>query len=380
MPSSSRSRHPTTHFILTLHRHPASAPTMLALRLARPSRGRCLARTCAAASKSTTGFSSAASSCRPRFFSQSSLRRHPAHEDAHDRLRHARPLVPHAAAARFATAGRTRNIRTVVVVAVLGAVAFYLYNSQTVPVTGRRRFNFLSDKLVERAHSRAKDDVIQSVEAQGGHFLSEWDPRTILVKRVMRKLIPVSGLPELDWEIRVISDNGRRCSRLVYCHSVLLSWAAVTRHSPAIVHAGTANAFVLPGGKVFVHSGLLSVCRNEDALAAVLGHEIAHNTASHVAERLSAAWVGNLTAGSVFFLAGRVAGPRAVWPVELRRRLLPAGSAVLFAHGAEAGERGGLHRADDDGGSLLRPAAGGGVLAAGWRRFRRLGDSRRPRC
>lgn len=71
---------------------------------------------------------------------------------------------------------------------------------------------------------------------------------------------------------------------------------------------GTANAFVIPGGKVFVHSGILNVCRSEDALAAVLGHEIAHNTASHASERLSAAWVGNLTVGSLFFLAGALPG------------------------------------------------------------------------
>lgn len=57
-----------------------------------------------------------------------------------------------------------------------------------------------------------------------------------------------------------------------------------------------------------MHSGILNVCMTEDALAAVLGHEIAHNTASHVAERLSAAWVGNLTAGSLFFLAGALPG------------------------------------------------------------------------
>lgn len=92
-------------------------------------------------------------------------------------------------------------------IAVLGAIAFYVYNSQTVPVTGRRRFNFLSDKLVEQAHSRAADAIIQAVEQQGGHFLSDWDPRTMLVKRVMKRLIPVSGLPDLNWEIRVIADN-----------------------------------------------------------------------------------------------------------------------------------------------------------------------------
>lgn len=57
-----------------------------------------------------------------------------------------------------------------------------------------------------------------------------------------------------------------------------------------------------------MHSGILSLCRNDDALAAVLGHELAHSTASHAAERLSLAWVGNLTAGSLFFLAGALPG------------------------------------------------------------------------
>jgi len=34
----------------------------------------------------------------------------------------------------------------------------------------------------------------------------------------------------------------------------------------------TKNAFVLPGGKVFVFSGILPICANEDGLASVLGH------------------------------------------------------------------------------------------------------------
>lgn len=47
------------------------------------------------------------------------------------------------------------------------------------------------------------------------------------------------------------------------------------------------NAFVIPGNKIFVYTGILEVCKNEDGLAAVLAHEIAHNVASHSAERRS---------------------------------------------------------------------------------------------
>lgn len=134
-------------------------------------------------------------------------KRHFYHEDAHERLRNAKPLVPNTVAGRLARAGSSRASRAVVVASVVAAVAFYLYNSQTSPVTGRRRFNFLSDALVAQAYSRAAEAIVRQVEEQGGHFLSNWDPRTMLVQRVMKRLIPVSGMEDLDWEVRVIADS-----------------------------------------------------------------------------------------------------------------------------------------------------------------------------
>jgi predicted Zn-dependent protease len=47
------------------------------------------------------------------------------------------------------------------------------------------------------------------------------------------------------------------------------------------------NAFVLPGGRVGVNTGLFRIVQNDDQLAAVLGHEIAHSTLRHAAERYS---------------------------------------------------------------------------------------------
>ncbi|OYW79428.1 MAG: Zn-dependent protease with chaperone function, partial [Asticcacaulis sp. 32-58-5] len=44
------------------------------------------------------------------------------------------------------------------------------------------------------------------------------------------------------------------------------------------------NAFVIPGNKVGVNSGLFKVVKNDDQLAAVLGHETGHNIAQHAAE------------------------------------------------------------------------------------------------
>ena len=46
------------------------------------------------------------------------------------------------------------------------------------------------------------------------------------------------------------------------------------------------NAFALPGGHVFVGQGLLALMQSEDALAAVLGHEVEHIDLRHCAERM----------------------------------------------------------------------------------------------
>lgn len=47
------------------------------------------------------------------------------------------------------------------------------------------------------------------------------------------------------------------------------------------------NAFALPGGKIGVHTGLMKVAQNQDQLAAVIGHEVAHVLYNHGGERLT---------------------------------------------------------------------------------------------
>lgn len=48
-----------------------------------------------------------------------------------------------------------------------------------------------------------------------------------------------------------------------------------------------ANAFALPGNKIGVYTGLLKYAKNQDQLAAVMGHEVAHVISGHSNERVS---------------------------------------------------------------------------------------------
>ena len=49
----------------------------------------------------------------------------------------------------------------------------------------------------------------------------------------------------------------------------------------AIFAGDTVNAFAMPGGKIGVMEGILKAARNQDQLAAVIGHELAHVTLKH---------------------------------------------------------------------------------------------------
>ena len=66
------------------------------------------------------------------------------------------------------------------------------------------------------------------------------------------------------------------------------------------------NAFALPGGKVGVNTGIFTVAKNQDQLAAVLGHEIGHVIARHHEERITR----QMIAQGALQVGGAVAGAR----------------------------------------------------------------------
>lgn len=58
-----------------------------------------------------------------------------------------------------------------------------------------------------------------------------------------------------------------------------------------LVESKEVNAWCMPGGKVCFYTGILPVCKGEDGVAVVMGHEIAHAIAEHGRERMSNAMV-----------------------------------------------------------------------------------------
>jgi predicted Zn-dependent protease len=64
------------------------------------------------------------------------------------------------------------------------------------------------------------------------------------------------------------------------------------------------NAWCMPGGKIAVYTGILKITKNQNGLASVMGHEIAHAVAKHSVERASRGVVLNLATQITDILSG----------------------------------------------------------------------------
>lgn len=61
----------------------------------------------------------------------------------------------------------------------------------------------------------------------------------------------------------------------------------------------TPNAFCLPNGRIAIYTGILPITQNEDALAVVMGHEVAHAVLRHGGKRMTQGSIANVSLAAV---------------------------------------------------------------------------------
>lgn len=66
-----------------------------------------------------------------------------------------------------------------------------------------------------------------------------------------------------------------------------------------LIESDQVNAWCMPGGKVAFYTGIMPICQDENGIAVVMGHEVAHAIANHARERMSQGMVANGLLGGI---------------------------------------------------------------------------------
>lgn len=135
------------------------------------------------------------------------------------------------------------------------ALAVILISCTTVPDMNRNSLNFIPGSQLNQM-GLTEFEKIKSEKKRSNN-----GTQLAAVRRVADRLKRVVPMPNASWEFVLFEDS-------------------------------TPNAFALPGGKVGVNTGIFKVARNDEQLAAVLGHELGHVVAGHSGERMSTGILG----------------------------------------------------------------------------------------
>ncbi|KAF9263887.1 hypothetical protein L218DRAFT_1076826 [Marasmius fiardii PR-910] len=166
-------------------------------------------------------------------------------------------------------------------------VLYYVAHLEQVPETGRWRFINVGPAVEAELGDMTRK---QTYQEHRGQIVPPDHPISIHVRRVVSQILSASNLGVVKghtplvpspiddvWNPDATTDFSRSDATL----GGQREWDVIVVHDRKMI-----NAAALPG-TIIVFTGILPVCRDEQGLAAVLSHEIAHVVARHSAERLS---------------------------------------------------------------------------------------------
>lgn len=124
--------------------------------------------------------------------------------------------------------------------------------------------NFYSDEDLEPLSLQAYEEATK--ETKG---VVTGTPEAAMVQRVAQKIAAASGETKFKWEARLLRADD------------------------------TPNAFCLPNGRIAIYTGILPITQNENGLAVVMGHEVAHAILRHGGKRMTQGTITNVSLAAI---------------------------------------------------------------------------------
>jgi predicted Zn-dependent protease len=131
----------------------------------------------------------------------------------------------------------------------------------TVPLTNRSQFTAIPSSQMLELSNESYNSVLKQKKLSNN--TSQINELRLVGRRVakavenyLRQIDRASLVEGYEWEFNLIAEDPK-------------------------------NAWCMPGGKIAFYEGIIPVCQNENGIAAVMAHEIAHAVAKHGNERMS---------------------------------------------------------------------------------------------
>ncbi len=138
----------------------------------------------------------------------------------------------------------------------------FIFSCSKVPISNRKQMHLLNEQDLIQMSELQYNDFMKSAEV-----LPDNNVQAIKIKKIGRKIQNAAE--------SFLENNG-------HSHRIEgFAWEFKTVESEVL------NAWCMPGGKVCFYTGLIDLADNDDQIAAVMGHEVAHAIAKHGNERMS---------------------------------------------------------------------------------------------
>ena len=139
---------------------------------------------------------------------------------------------------------------------------FVLNSCTTAPITERRQLKIISEAKLNAQAARIYEKVKEKEK------MSKDIKKLNEIKEIGKKM--ENSIGEYFYQAKIDDPT------------VNFDWEYIL-----IDNKKVRNAWCMPGGKIAVYTGILDVTKNNNGLAAIMGHEIAHAVAKHSVERAS---------------------------------------------------------------------------------------------
>jgi len=146
--------------------------------------------------------------------------------------------------------------------AITGATGLYLLaHTEKVPITNRRHVVLFSDNNINKICDKEEKEILEQLKNNGYVLAPNNNPYVEKVTNISHKIIaanPLLSNLNLPWRFHVI-----------------------IRADGKPMNQSEANACVLPNGAVYVFESIIPLVSNDDGLAVILAHELAHVVCKH---------------------------------------------------------------------------------------------------